>query len=278
MKSTLVLVTMMLAVGSVVGHAQPRAAKVLVLPIDGTTDPAVRKRLDSSVAKLATAHIAGNVTTGETTFAEAAVAVGCDPQTSRCVDEVIATLSVDELVWGTATPANGQTVLVVHRARSKQPPRDATIIIAAEPVDAQTETSLAPLFDVIVPASPAPPDKDGTPLPTGPTATRARNLGIALVAGGGVMALIALVLWSNERGIEDQIDAHPTDTAAELRDLSAIEDRAITYAVVGDLLMVVGLAAGGYGSYVLYQDHKTKVGVQPTTVDGGVGLSIGGIW
>jgi len=51
---------------------------------------------------------AGNVANGDTTFAETAAAVGCDPAAADCAETVRTTLGVDELVWGTATWTNAR--------------------------------------------------------------------------------------------------------------------------------------------------------------------------
>ena len=87
--------------------------KVLVLPVDGNADAATRTKLTAHIVRLAKG-LDGEVGTAEATFADTALAVGCDPRAPRCSDEVIATLAVDELVWGTATRDGGQTRLVGH--------------------------------------------------------------------------------------------------------------------------------------------------------------------
>ena len=52
--------------------------KVKVMPIDGNADPALRAKLDATVQKLARS-IDGKLEIGTTSFADAALAVGCDP-------------------------------------------------------------------------------------------------------------------------------------------------------------------------------------------------------
>src|ERR1043165_7798237 len=109
--------------------------KVLVLPLDGNAEPAPRPRLTAHVVRLAK-RLDGQVATAEATFADTALAVGCDPRTPRCSDDVMATLGVDELVWGTATKAGGQTRLVVRRALRGTAAREvSTTITAGEPAD-----------------------------------------------------------------------------------------------------------------------------------------------
>lgn len=250
--------------------AQP-ARKVLVLPVDGAADVQLRKQLDASVARSATA-LDGAVTSGNTTFAETAAAVGCNPGAAACIDEVIGTLAVDELVWGTATTTNGQTRLVVYRAQAQQPARAKEIVVGTD--EAQTQAQLGSLFQPLaVPAAPT-----GSALPAEPADHGRRNFGIALAAGGTVMMIVAFALWANESSLAEQIEDAPTNSIDDFRALEALEDRAYRYAAIGNLLMLGGLVVGGYGAYVIYQDRTSRVVVRPTPVDGGVGVTIGGTW
>jgi len=120
-----VLVVTTLGALGALGLAAPAAAashKILVLPTDGTADAATRAKLTAQVVKLAKG-LDGQVATAGATFADTALAVGCDPQAPGCSDQVLATLGVDELVWATATKDNGQTRVVVRRATKGSPPR-----------------------------------------------------------------------------------------------------------------------------------------------------------
>jgi len=119
--------------------------KILVLPVDGDAEPAVRTKLGATLQKLARG-LDGQVSVGNTTFAETAAAVGCDPSAPACADSVMAMLSVDEIVWGTATTEGGQTTLVVHRAAKGASPRDATATIATQDGPAKTEAAIQPVF------------------------------------------------------------------------------------------------------------------------------------
>jgi len=69
---------------------------------------------------------------------------------------------------------------------------------------------------------------------------------------------------------QNSIDHHPTGSLSELQDLKALEDRAGTYAIAGDLFVIAGLVAGGIGGYLLYRDHKQHaVAIAPAPVAGG---------
>src|SRR5439155_1151708 len=107
-----------LVLAIVIALCAPAAAashKVLVLPVDGTIDAATRTRLTADIARLARS-LDGQVASGSATFADTALAVGCDPRAAGCSDEVMATLGVDELIWATATKEGSHTRWGGHRA------------------------------------------------------------------------------------------------------------------------------------------------------------------
>src|SRR6185312_10011240 len=93
--------------------------KVLVLPIEGDADPAMRKQLTAVVVSLAKSE-GGVVSTGNTTFTETSAAIGCEARDPACAEQVRAGLSVDELVYGSATASNGQVIAVISRVEKGQ--------------------------------------------------------------------------------------------------------------------------------------------------------------
>jgi hypothetical protein len=154
-----------LGVSSRAALAAPR--KVLVLPVGGTADPATRTKLSASLQRMARV-IDGDVQAGDTTFTDTATAIGCDPQKRRCVENVRATLGVDELVYGTADDDGGNVTLVVKRYRKGKEVREATIELAADDPPHKVEAELLPVFStepmVDVP-DPGPPEPDPVPDP-----------------------------------------------------------------------------------------------------------------
>jgi hypothetical protein len=275
--------------------------KVIVLPLDGNADTALRTKLSTSVQKLARV-LDGQVSPGDTTFAETAAAVGCDPSQPKCVDEVLATLSVDEIVWGTATTANGQTTLVLHRASTGTAPRDLTTTIRPQDSQDKASASLLPLFQesTDVPQGSGSATNIGSDLGTTVTETGSgtgealaisnepafdshdRNVGIGLSVGGGIALVLGLALWSSAGSMQDRINAHSTQTADDINDLRQLEDSATKYAWGGNLMVVVGLAVGGYGAYTIYKDHQARMTatVAPVRPEQGTGatVTIGGTW
>lgn len=268
----------------------PAAAsrKVLVLPIEGTADATTRMKLTTEVARLAKAQ-GDQVTTGSATFADTALAVGCDPEAAGCSDTVIATLGVDELVWGIATKKDGKIQLIVRRAAQGAPVREASTTIAA----GGGAAAVAPLFSppaagsgpegpehsappTVPDDSRAPPSPAGGPLQPGPADDRRdRTVGIAMISGGSLGLVLGLSLWVNYASLQRSIDRHPVRTIADIRDLQALEDKAGSRAILGDVFVAAGLAAAGIGGYFLYRDHKRHaITVAPTPVANGGGLAI----
>jgi hypothetical protein len=268
----------LLLVWSAVASAAP--LKVLVLPIDGDADPAQRKQLSAVVLDVAKGD-GRDVALGTTTFAETALAAGCDPHEAGCVETVLATLGVDEIVFGTATTSDGQTTLVASRVAKGEPRKDQTVAIAAgEPTE-----SAAPQLRGLYGTAPAATEGSAASVPVAEApagdsffATRERKIGFGCAAAGGLVFLIGLALWSSESSVQTQIDNAPTSSPAQIRALLALEDKANGYAWEGNVLVVLGLAAGGVGAYYLWQDHKLRATVTPVAHDTGAAVVIGGTW
>ncbi|HSN27502.1 MAG TPA: hypothetical protein VLT45_14505 [Kofleriaceae bacterium] len=270
-----VLVLALALMAATVG-AGPR--KVLVLPVDGTADATLRSKLTVVVQDLAKG-VPGELTNGDTTFAETATAVGCDPNRPACVDTVLGTLAVDEVVWGTATPnADGSTTLVVKRATKGTPPHEQTAIIQPTESPDVASSRIAPLFGVTgtvgLGSGSATPEAQGSgsaavpEVPATPWSDQ-KKLGVGLAVGGGALVVVGLALWASESGVQDDINNAPDQTAAQIQALKDLESKAQGYAWGGNIAMVLGLGAGGYGAYLLWKDHKEHALVTPQPAPGG---------
>jgi hypothetical protein len=258
--------------------AGPR--KVLVLPVDGDADAAAKAKCDGAVQKLAKS-LDGEVKVGATSFSDGAIAAGCNPELASCADTVIGMLKVDELVFGTCNTTDGTTTLTVKRQTKGSQPKDQSATFTATDPQDKAEQGLAPLFGV----APAEGSGSGSAAGSGSAEpavpwSHDKKLGIGLAAGGGAALVIGFALWANESDLQDQINKAPIGTLAQIQSLKSLEDKAGSYALWGDILVVVGLAAGGAGAYYLWKDHKNPVVVAPTPVDQGTGaaLVVGGRW
>ncbi|HEY0990488.1 MAG TPA: hypothetical protein VGD80_25720, partial [Kofleriaceae bacterium] len=196
--------------------------------------------------------------------------------------------------------------LVVRRAARGNPAREVSFTVAAgEPSD-RIDARLAPVFSsanaFTAPppvaaaggestlARPAPerapppaggeiaPVSGAAPTPPGPSEPtsadhRERNAGIALAATGAVSLALGIALWSSYSSLQGQIDGHPTNNRNDFDDLTALEDRAATYAIAGDIAVIVGVAAGGLGAYYLIRSSRHhRVAIAPAPIARGAGL------
>lgn len=270
--------------------------KVLVLPIEGDADPAVRKQLTAVVVGLAKSE-GGTVATGNTTFAETSAAIGCEAADPGCAEQVRAGLNVDELVYGNAANGNGQVIAVITRVDKGQTKRDQTVTIPKTQQADSAEASLKPLFGG-EPPPPPPITETGSATSTEPVAAPAaqpaaptnsephdeffdsddHKIGVGLTAGGGLLFAIGLALWSSESSLQDQINTAPTATTADITALKGLEDRASTKAWEGNVLVVAGLAAAGVGAYFLIRHHEVQATVAPVDHASGATVLVGGHW
>jgi len=260
-----------LAIVGAASSARADAHKVFVLPLDGNAEPALRSKLASDVRDLATSE--GNaVSAGDATLDETAAAVGCQPDKQACVDQVIATLGVDEVVWGSATTTNGTTQVVIHREMKGAPARTVSAVIQPNETTDAVKPVVAPMFGQPGKAAPDAP----RPRPT--EATPDRKIGLAFVAGGGAMLIISFVLWGNAHTVQGTIDSASTQTIADIQALKQLEDRAAGYALAGNVLFVVALAAGGAGAYFLWRDHNHRTTIVPVANEHGASVVLRGAW
>jgi hypothetical protein len=175
MKAWLVLAGML--AGSQLAAADSR--HVLVLHADGNAEAGARTRVDTQVLKLAK-NIDGSVEAGDITYADAAVAAGCNITDATCKDEVLATLGVDEIIVTTVgAGASGELKVTVKRVTKGAAPREAaTTIPSGQAPDAKMNADIGPLFGVTsIPPQPAvteakPPEpKPAEPKPAEPAPT-----------------------------------------------------------------------------------------------------------
>ncbi len=261
--------------------AGPR--KVLVLPLDGDAPAAQKAQLDESIVKMAKAKVDGDVTIGDTTFAETAAAVGCDPSTPACAETVRTTLGVDEVIYGKATTANGSTTVWLYRVTAGSVPTARTAVIAETDSGDRAEPVLEPTFGTTATA----PTTTGTEA-GGVTATadsprssksffdsKDRKVGVGLAGGGVIVLVIGFSFWNSASDLDGQIDDAPRNTLPQLMALHDLEDRAGTKALWGNILVGVGVGVAATGAWFLYRDHQTRRGViTPAPVEAGTGMTL----
>jgi hypothetical protein len=282
--------------------------KIVVLQTEGRADPAIRLKIDAAITKLASTD-GTLVSSGDITFSDAAAGVGCKPDAAACRDEVLGMLAVDEVVYATTTLKPGGTEIEVHRVTKGGVARDAKMMLAAGQ-SADALDGIAPLFidakptqPVVDPGEPAPGEPPPTALPAvteprpsaivtqsplfpeesdrGPAPPRSR-LQLAGMIGGGVSMTIGFLLWGEAGTVQEEIDTHPTATAAQLDELKILEERGDSLAAWGNLLFLSGMALGAVSTYFYIKGRKQTASqsarIAPAVFDrgGGITLTIGG--
>ena len=256
--------------------AEASPPKVLVLPTGGDADAASRHRLDAQLQKLA--HELGDVAAGDTTFDETATAVGCDPSTPECADQVLSTVGVEELVWATATTKAGATTVTVQRASKDAAPRQVSVALPSGDDGTQADAQLHALFGPVV-AEPTPPPIAPTPQPAEPhddgqPRDFKRATGITALATGGVALIVGLALWGSASGVQGQINSAPLDTSADVQNVMSLQSKADNYASSGNILVVGGAVLAGAGAVLLYLDHRHHATIAPIALAHGAGISV----
>jgi hypothetical protein len=305
------IVALLLVIGLVApALAAPRPvagsrAKILVLPLDGNAPADTRKKLSASFQKMARV-LDGDVQAGNTSLGDTATAIGCDPQKPSCVENVRATLGVDELVYGTADEADGTITVVAKRYRKNKPVRELAVTQASTEPPNKIEPQLLPVFgeeplpvDNTTTTTVTDPDPNTTvtdpnanttvPDPNAnqtdtvvtPSSNRERNIWIGVTAGGGVLLALGFTLWLSASSLQDDIDNADTGDNGDFDNLKELEDKASSRGWAGNIFVVAGLAVAGYGGYRLWKLSRSKAVVTPTPTEGGAAVTltiVGDLW
>jgi len=290
--------------GALASSAAAEPHRIVVLQTEGRADASTRAKIDTAIVRLAsTAGTA--VSPGDITFTDAAAAVGCKPEVAACRDEVLGMLAVDEVIYATTALKPGGTEIEVHRVTRGGTTRDAKMMLATGQA-ADNIDNLAPLFTDASPrpAEPPsttqsdpvatttlPPASDPQPSPimtTTPAVNQqvdrgpnpmGRRLQLAGMIGGGTLTLIGFLLWGEAGTIQEEVDEHPVNTAAQLDDLKLLEARGDSYAAWGNVMFLGGAVIGGIATYYFIKGRRAAnraqtVGVAPAVFDHGAGITL----
>jgi len=158
------------------------------------------------------------------------------------------------------------------------PPTSQAASIAETDSGDKIEPGLDPVFGGTAPAtgSAAPREHIGSHF----FDTKERKLGVGMAAGGVLFLAIGISFWLSKSDLQDQIDSHAKNTVADFQALAALEDRASSKALWGNICVGLGLGLGAAGAYFLYKDHENRgQTVTPAPVEGGgMALVWGGHW
>ncbi len=270
------------------GRAASAEARVMVLTFSGAEGAKVQSAISAALIG------AGfDVTPGDTSFEDAAILIGCDAKSEACADEVLSTLSVDEVVYGHAAKNGDITMTRVVRGKPRRQARAR--VVAGDSLDATVAPMVRGLFDAepatepaAAPVAPPPPEPRAAAITVersdGPSRPY-RTWAIVSWSGAGAAAVAGLLLWVKAGSLQDDIDRAPDDNQEQIDALLDLEDRADTASTWGNVMVVTAAVLAGTGTYLWIKDRKAQrsgktasARLGPALFPGGAGLvlTIGG--
>ena len=307
--------TLALAILAAAHVAAADAHHVMVLRAEGNADAATKAKIDTQVLKIAK-NLDGSVEAGDISFADAAAATGCSPTEPACKDDVLATMGVDEVVVTTVNTVPGGVEVKVKRLAKGQAPREsATLISSGQAPDAKMNADVGPMFGMQPPkpsepkkepATPPPPPTVDThtappvttaqapvgdtvtaspngqivpPPPEGETSSGNRRIQVAGLVAGGVLVGVGVIFWSSAQNQQDAIDMAMPKSPKDFQNLQDLESTGDTYATVGNICFIGGVALAAVSGYFLWRDRHHSGSAQharivPTVYPGGGGLAL----
>ena len=104
------------------------------------------------------------------------------------------------------------------------------------------------------------------------------NRPVVGMAIGGGMVLLAIIMWGEAASTQNDINAAPTRSPTDFRNLQDLESTGDTYATLGNLFFVGGIAVAGVSGYFFWKDRRSHSSSQarlaPTMFDHGAGIAL----
>jgi hypothetical protein len=301
------VVLVCLPVESTAQAASPK--RVLVFPLSGSV-PGDKGgdaigRLTQVVAR--SAGLTGaEVTVGEVTFEDASTMAGCAATGADCLAQVAKALHVDHVVLGSVEAgADAGHVKVTLIAYVNEVVSERSFELSAASIDGMVEQLAreAPaLFVGEKPAAsatqpseppapaPAPVEPPAPVAPAGPSGFARVSTTTWIITGGGAALLgTGAVLLALASSKQNEVNAAPTETPADLDRLATLEDEGARLTTAGDVLVIGGGAVFLAGAAIaIYQAtsgpdepagaRDKRVSVRPLWLGRGGGLSVELSW
>lgn len=258
--------------------AAPTAfAKVLVLRFDGSDAAHAQSAVVAELSR--SGH---DVASGDTSFDDSAMLIGCDASSEPCAREILSTLSVDEIVYGSMHPDG---VIVVQRISLSRPPRKAEVVIRpGQSLEAALAPVMRKLFDdrsvdltatlpTNLPSTAFDGNGDNRPGPV-----RSHRASVIAWSASGALVIAGLMFWVHASSLQDDIDVAPDTSTNERLALADLQRRAATASDRGTVMVGAGAVVAGLGTYFWIRNHRRiaspRTAIRPTIVPGGVGVVV----
>ena len=264
----------------------PRKLTVFVLQEAPGTPPRSSARLTRVIVEEARKQ-GITVKTVNSSFADTALLLGCEPGERECQARILDQVGSDQVIHGEVAPVDrypGSLTVSLTVVRRDGEATTHQITVPADDADRSASELGAAMPGVLgVPVVESPtsaPADEGSP-----TGGRFRldRKSWALVGSGIALVSLGGVLWVTAGNLQNDIDNAPTATVADLDNLASLEDRARLRANVGNLFVAAGFIAASAGiirAVIMHRRTAAESGPAPTTdvapmpVQGGAGVML----
>lgn len=147
---------------------------------------------------------------------------------------------------------------------------------ATPPPPATTPTPPAPVQTAQVePTVTAAPNNQVAPPEDRPDHRRLEVTGMGI---GGGLVVLSFIMWAEAASTQSDIDAAPTKTHNDFVHLQDLESSADSYAALGNVMFIGGVALGAVSTYFFWRDRKAastqQARIAPTVFDHGAGITL----
>ena len=139
-----------------------------------------------------------------------------------------------------------------------------------------TTTAQAPAGDTV---TASPNGQLVPPPPEGETPSGNRRLETAGLVAGGVLVTVGVIFWASAQSQQDSIDSFMPKSPKDFVQLQDMESTGDTYATLGNITFIGGVALAAVSGYFLWRDRHHSGSAQharivPTVYPGGGGIAI----
>ncbi|MBL8627575.1 MAG: hypothetical protein JNK64_40195 [Myxococcales bacterium] len=276
----------MIALASVAAGTARADDKTIVVPAEAATG-----KVDAAVLGAAARGVkqaAPAATVADASLADSAFILGCDPAADACRDEVAGQLGYQRLV---IVSRRDRQVEVVVRERGGASQRKSFVVTGEgdQAGLATVERDVATMLGAGGASGGGGGDggAGGGGGGGGATSGDAGRVGgmprgaVIVGIGGGALLLGGFVMWGLAAAKQGEIDDAPTNTAADLEHLAALESDGRSYASIGNGLVIGGgVAVVAAGAWILLTRNRERSSMQvaPVVAPGTATIQLEATW